>query len=264
MIRIFLVYWNQEEGNSRAEILRKAGHTVVFEEFGPSSLHSLRKDPPDLVVIDLSRLPMQGRDIGLAIRKFKATRYVPLVFAGGDAGKVSKVKKSLPDAVFTSWRGIRGAIGRALKNPPADPVVPKSLLDGYSGTPLIKKLGIKPGSALTLINAPRDFEGKLGNLPEGVRIRMRKHAGSDLVIWFVRSVDAVSEGLDGAIDGMAGGGGLWIAWPKKSSGIESDLSQAVVRKIGLAGGLVDYKVCSMDETWSALKFARRKGLGDAT
>jgi hypothetical protein len=98
-------------------------------------------------------------------------------------------------------------------------------------------------------------------LPEGVRLVERYQAALDLILWFVRSRDELERAMD-KWAARVGKGGLWIIWPKKSSGIQSDLTQAVVRRAGLDAGLVDYKIASMDETWSGLRFSvRKKGVG---
>jgi hypothetical protein len=128
---------------------------------------------------------------------------------------------------------------------------------GYSGTPLVRKLGIKPGSVLALISAPADFDAVLGDLPDGVTSRRRAAGSCDVVVaFFVRRADlerrlpALRRALD--VDG-----GLWIAWPKRASGVDTDLREGPVRELGLAAGLVDNKVCAIDETWSGLRFVYR-------
>lgn len=238
-------------------MLEAAGYMVDFEPVTPEVLRLIKTKPPDAVVIDLSRLPAQGRDVGLAVRHAKATRAVPLVFLGGEGHKVDKIKQQLPDAEYGSWRGYRGALKRSIDNPPADPTVPASLLAGYAGTPLPKKLGIKPGSTVALVNAPAGFADLLGALPMGTRVRHRLQGRAELIIWFVLSKTDLQRRV-GRMAGRVGDGGLWIAWPKKTSGVVTDLNQAEVRRLGLANGLVDYKVCAIDQTWSGLKFARRK------
>jgi len=257
MLRIRLIHWNAAEAEKRAAKLRSFGYDVDFEPFTPAALNLLRQEPPTAVVIDLTRLPSQGGDVGVALRKFKATRHVPLVFVEGDPEKVARIKHLLPDAAYTSWSRIRSSMHRAIAEPPAEPVVPRSTMEGYAGAPLAKKLGIKPGSIVVLIGAPSDFEGALGALPEGVTLRRQNRGRRDLTIWFTRS----RKDLHGRIEpiaAVAGENGLWIAWPKKTSALASDLSQAIVREVGLAAGWVDYKVCAIDETWSGLKFTRRR------
>jgi len=253
-----LIHWHAGEAGERAARLRAASWEVDASQFnGPAGLRSLRENKPLAVVIDLSRLPMQGRDVGLAVRQFKSTRFVPVVFVDGLPEKVARVRRSLPDAVFTSWETIRRDLKRAVAHPPRDVVAPGSLLAGYSGTPLAKKLGIKPDSVVALAGAPDGFEKTLGDLPGGVNIMTRATPSADLIVWFVRSRKELERGIR-RMAGLTGKGGTWIAWPKKTSPLASDLTQAAVRKVGLASGLVDYKVCAIDADWSGLKFARRK------
>lgn len=128
---------------------------------------------------------------------------------------------------------------------------------GYSGTPLVRKLGIKPESTLTLLDAPRGFRRELLGMPKGVRLSQALDGNPpDLIVWFVMSGRALDVRM--AAVSRAMGPGLWVAWPKKASGVVTDLTEDVVRAAGLASGLVDYKVCAVNETWSGLKFARRK------
>ncbi|KPK59725.1 MAG: hypothetical protein AMS21_09815 [Gemmatimonas sp. SG8_38_2] len=128
---------------------------------------------------------------------------------------------------------------------------------GYSGTPLPKKLGIKADSVVVLVNAPEGFEKTLGKLPDGVTLRRKARGHCDLVIWFTKSLKELGARV-GTLGALAGEDGIWIAWPKKTSGWATDVSQTDVRSTGLAAGLVDYKICAIDETWSGLKFTRRK------
>ncbi|MBM3773999.1 MAG: DUF3052 family protein [Acidobacteria bacterium] len=143
-----------------------------------------------------------------------------------------------------------------MANPPADPVRP-SLLAGYSGTPLPKKLGIKPDSVVWLASAPPDFAATLGELPQGAVLRHDSRGRSNLIVWFTRSRAELERSL-ARMAAKAGQGPIWIAWPKKTSGVASDLSEQCVRDAGLAHGLVDYKVCAIDPTWSGLLFTKRK------
>ncbi len=255
--RVRLIHWKPEEAVDNVEILRAAGYEVSHEALGPAPFKQMRENPPDAVVIDLSRIPSHGRDVGLAIRKYKDTRHVSLVFVEGDTDKVKGIQKLLPDAVYTTWNGILEEIGHAIAHPLKKPVVPASSMAGYEGASLHKKLGIKPNTIVYLIDAPKGFEKSIRDLPDGVSFARESPEHNDLAIWFVKS----KEGLDKHINKVkekVGKGGLWIAWPKKASGVASDLTQTVVRKKGLSFGLVDYKVCSIDKTWSGLKFALRR------
>ncbi len=255
---VYLIHWNAVEAAERAALLGRAGFKVEFDKPNAAAIRALKANPPDAFVIDLTRLPSQGRDVALVIRQGKATRKVPIVFAGGTAERVEMVMGFLPDAVFASWGKIAGAIRAAISNPPADPIVPKSALDGYANAPLVKKLGIRPNSHILLIESPPGFKNLIADLPHDVKFIEAHYNECDLIIWFVKSKDELQNKLKTISGTMAPRGGLWICWPKKTSGIDSDLDQQVVRRVGLDIGLVDYKVCAIDATWSGLKFARRE------
>ena len=231
-----------------ARTLESAGYRVEAGPVDQTTLRTLAADPPAAVVIDLSRQPSLGRDIGVALRHTKRTRHIPLVFVGGEPDKLARVKEVLPDATYANWSNVRSALRAAIRQTGKGLHIPASNLAGYSGTPLPRKLGIKEESTVLLVNAPADFERTLGALPDGSR---------DLTIWFVRSRREVERRVV-TMAAQVGDGGLWIAWPKQSSGVKTDVTQNDVRRLGLAHGLVDYKICAIDDTWSALKFATRK------
>jgi CheY-like chemotaxis protein len=258
MRHIRLIHWNTSEAKGKATILQAEGYGVVLQiPRGSADLRRLRKNPPDAVVIDLSRLPSHGRDIGLVLRQTKATRNIPLIFVEGDPRKVARIRGLLPDAVYTAWRNIGSSLRHVIAHPPSMPVIPKSVFEAYSNTPLVKKLGIKPDSVVALATAPHDFAEKLGDLPEGVTVRTRASARCDVTIWFSKSRKELKAKI-GKMAVTIGKGKLWIAWPKNGAGLASDLTQQYVREAGLAVGLVDYKICAIDETWSGLLFTRRK------
>jgi DUF3052 family protein len=141
---------------------------------------------------------------------------------------------------------------------PATSVSVNPVAAGYSGTPLPKKLGIKPGSVVRLIGAPRSFRKTLGELPEGAVLRENDGEAAVLTLWFLPSQRELDRGIH-EIAARLERGSLWMIWPKKSSGMDTDLTQREVREAGLAAGLVDYKVCAVDATWSGLLFTRRRG-----
>lgn len=128
---------------------------------------------------------------------------------------------------------------------------------GYSGTPLPRKLGIRPGARVALVGAPPDARAVLGELPDGVRLLTRLARDLDVVVLFVDRLADLRRRLPAARAAIRIDGGLWIAWPKRSSGVATDLTDAVVREVGLATGLVDNKVCAIDATWSGLRFVVR-------
>lgn len=128
---------------------------------------------------------------------------------------------------------------------------------GYSGTPLVKKLGIKPGSSLGLIGAPGDFDQTLGELPDGVAVRRTLRGPLDVIVAFYVERTGLERRLPGLRDALQPAGGLWVAWPKRASGVATDVTETVVRELGLAAGLVDNKVCAIDAVWSGLRLVYR-------
>ncbi|MEO6724666.1 MAG: hypothetical protein ABIP14_05140 [Blastocatellia bacterium] len=256
-----LIHWKAEEAAERIKTLRAAGYEVEYEMLDGEGYRALRNNPPAAFVIDLSRLPSQGRDVAVGLSGYNATRHTPLVFVEGEPEKIERIKQSLPEATYTTWNKIRSTLKAAIAKPVSNPIKPESNLAGYSGTPLPKKLGIKPNSTVALINAPKDFETTLGELPEGVRFITQASGSPELIVWFIRMRIELLERIT-EMRNLTGNGGLWIAWPKKSarkeSGVASDVTENIVRDTGLAVGLVDYKVCAIDATWSGLKFAVRK------
>lgn len=128
---------------------------------------------------------------------------------------------------------------------------------GYSGTPLPKKLGLKEGSRIALINAPNDFARELGELPPDAQIVTRVTKPIDIALLFVLTERALLRDFDKLAKKLASNGMIWVAWPKKASGVATDLSEQRVRTIGLDRGLVDVKICAIDEVWSGLKFVIR-------
>ncbi len=257
MLRVRLIHWKESEVEEKAEILKRAGYKVESSLLDQDSLNKIRQDPPAAFVIDLSRLPSQGRDFALGIRIHKATRNIPLVFFGGELNKVEGIKELLPDAVYTPWDQIDDPLRKTIDSPPTNPVVPTSIMAGYSGTPLPKKLGIKENTVVALVNAPKGIQETLGELPEGAVLKSGLQSIGDLTLWFVRSREELEKGMRKMFV-FGDSAGLWIIWPKKSSDVESDLSQNIVRKLGLASGLVDFKISAIDQTWSGLRFTKRK------
>ncbi|MGH9794053.1 MAG: hypothetical protein ACRD5G_04705 [Candidatus Acidiferrales bacterium] len=293
MSRVRLVHWNEAEAKERAKLLRAAGFEAAFQlPAGPTFLRELRERPYAAVVIDLSRLPSHGREIAMGIRCTKATRRIPLVFLGGDAEKVERIRALLPDATYTEWSRVRTALRHAIAHPPAAPVTPSSVLAAYAGTPLVKKLGIKPKSVVALVGAPAGFRKTLGALPSGAKLRASTSGGCDLALWFTRTRREIERGVR-PLATRTGAAPLWILWPKKagprpvsaaaglprppaawrSTGVStsragsargkaaarhSDLTQQIVREVAMARGLVDYKICAVDDTWSGLLFRRKR------
>jgi hypothetical protein len=201
----------------------------------------------DLVLIDLDRLPSHGREVAVWLRGRKATKLIPIVFAGGVPEKVERIRQEIPDAVYTAWNGVAAAVRKALKNAPARVVQPVPHMQRYAGSPLEKKLGLRAGMTVALVGAPDGFDEQFSDVT--FETRVTRDVG--LAICFVRSrteLDAVVE-LPCTT--------MWIVAPKKAGRYKVDFNLNDVRTAGLAAGLVDYKICAVDDDWSGLKFKRK-------
>ncbi|MEA2181810.1 MAG: hypothetical protein QOF69_995 [Solirubrobacteraceae bacterium] len=131
---------------------------------------------------------------------------------------------------------------------------------GYSGTQLVRKLGFKPGLRAVYVGAPENFATLLGDLPDGVRVLARPAPNLDLAVLFVRERRQLERRLPGLQAKLAPAGMIWVAWPKRASKVATDMTEDVVRDVALPRGLVDIKVCAIDETWSGLKLVIRREL----
>ena len=128
---------------------------------------------------------------------------------------------------------------------------------GYSGTPLPRKLGIKPGQRVLALNAPDGFEATLGELPDGVAVRATARGKADVIVSFHDRRSELARRMPKLRELMEPAAGLWIAWPKRASKLPTDLTEDVVRELALANTLVDNKVCAIDDAWSGLRLVIR-------
>ena len=128
---------------------------------------------------------------------------------------------------------------------------------GYSGTPLPRKLGIKEEQRVWFPGSPPEFPAALGELPPGVEVKRRPAKGLDVIVFFTTERSQLEKRLPGLGEAIDPAGGLWVAWPKKSSGVATDMTEDAVREVALPLGLVDNKVCAIDETWSGLRLVWR-------
>lgn len=128
---------------------------------------------------------------------------------------------------------------------------------GYSQKSLKDKLGIKEGYSVTILNAPNSYEKTLGKLPENVKVSSRLGRNSDFVHFFTTKNSDLEKKFPSLVKSIKQNGVIWISWPKGSSKVPTDLNENIVREIGLRNGVVDVKVCAIDETWSGLKFVIR-------
>ena len=254
MSRIVLVHWNEAEGRELTRRLASLGHPAELVD-KPGQLRKAVSETPDAFLIDLSRRPSDGRQVAMWVRTSKSYRQVPIVFVDGDPEKVAALKRLLPDATYTSWGRLKTALPKALARPVGTPIVPPSSL--YTGRRNVEKLGVKPDTKVALVGAPKGFAESLQPTPPGVKFTAKPTRESDLFLVFVRSgreLVTMLQRLARDVDRQT----VWFFWPKQASAVKTDLNGNRVRETGLATGWVDFKICSIDDTWSALAFKRRK------
>src|SRR5579862_7822063 len=225
----------------RGKTLTLRGYTVDASPLQSSRLVGrLREMPPAAVVIDLDKAPSHGRAVAIVLRSSKGTREIPIVFAGGAPEKIERVRADLPGSIFCEWKNISSALKQAIRNGPQPPVAGWS--ERFGSNSLARKLGIR--DEVAVINAPEHFEDLLGELEESVRLRPAISRAANLAIWFVRSRAELEDGIDFMTARIPAGRSMWIAYPKRSSAQATDLTQMEARRIALAIGWVDYKICS--------------------
>jgi hypothetical protein len=259
MPRVRIVHWKAPQAGPLIEACPACGFEVEYDDIKFAELAKIiRAKPPDALAIDLTCLPSHGREAATYLRRTKYARRIPLIFVDGAPEKVEAVRRQLPDAKFTTRKRLGASIRMACaKGVPADPVVPPGAMGRYGSRTMAQKLGIREGSTLAVIDAPRDYAAALGALPEGVEIAEDPASAQELkqvTLWFVRDPREYEAGLRG-MRAIAGRTKLWVVWRK---GVKGGLTDRKVREAAIEAGLVDYKICAVNEQWSAMAFAGRK------
>ncbi len=253
MLRVRLLHWNAVEASATESLLLGAGFQVEYDKtFNSALMRKWREDPPAAFVIDLSRLPSQGREIAIALRQSPKTRQVPIIFCGGVPEKIKPIRDVLPDATYCTCNELIEALKDA--RPVQTPVRPVDMMNRYGSRTVGQKLGIAETSTVTLVNPPRNVSTLLGALPGGIEFVEK---GGAVTLCFVHSVDELQADMS-RVRGLAAKTKLWILWRKKSGPGHDGVTEGLIRETGIDLGLVDYKICSIDKTWSAMLFARRK------
>lgn len=253
MARIRLFHWKAEEAEPLLKVLEAAGHSVDYQE-QLASARLLRNDPPDAYLIDLSRMPAHGREVAVYLRGTKASRHVPIVFVGGTPEKIEYVRRALPDAAYTTQARVRRALKEAIANPPGNPIRPAQMMERWGHRTIAQKLGIGKNSRVAVIEPPADYAQALGALPEGAQFEEESAEDCAIALWFVHGVPVFHAALP-KMRKLAARARLWIFWRKnKRDGLDGNLIRAGAN----AFGLVDYKICSLNESWSGMLFAVKK------
>jgi hypothetical protein len=252
MPRVRIVHWKAPEASPLIEACRACGVDVEYDDVAFSDLAKMiRQKPPDVLVIDLTFLPSHGRESAIYLRRTKYARHIPLIFVDGAPDKVEIVRRQLPDATFTARKQLCQRIKSALKRRATDPILPAGPMERYGSRTVAQKLGIRENSAVALIDPPRDYAAALGILPANVELIEDPETLHPTTLWFVCEPHAYQAGLS-RIAAMAGRTKLWVVWRK------GQLTDKLVREAAIEAGLVDYKICAVNERWSGMAFARRK------
>ncbi len=255
-IRLFhvrLFHWRSEEAKPLLTVLKAAGYSVDYKE-PVSSYREVRLSPPDAIVIDLSRLPSHGREVAVFLRGSKATRHIPIVFVGRRTGKIEYVRRVLPDAVYTPVSRLRSALRSAIANPPVDPLKPAQMMERWGARTTAQKLGVAKGARVFVIDPPAGYARAIGELPEGASFEEESADACALALWFIHGIAEFQAGLS-RMRTLAAHARLWILWRKSK---QDGLNGNIIRAGAIDVGLVDYKICSINETWSAMVFAVKK------
>jgi hypothetical protein len=247
MTRVLVMHRDVAEASERAARLRALGFDATpYLSLGARGFRGIRQDPPQAILIDLTRLPSYGKALGVLLRQQKSLGCIPLVFVEGDPDKTAQLQAVLPDAVYSPWAKAGAAIRKAIRNAPRQAMPPRD-----AGTPLLTKLYIRQQSRVAMLHPPEGFQ-----LPG---VRAQKQVGeADVVMIFCRSSAALGRELPALPGMMRKGRRVWVLWPKKTSGLDSDLTMVRIRQMAEGFGLVDYKVCAVDETWSGMTLGRRR------
>ncbi len=253
MARVRVFHWRAEEAKPLLTVLEAAGYSVDYKE-PVASYREVRHSPTDAIVIDLWRLPSHGREVAVFLRGSKATRHVPIVFVGGEPEKIEGVRRVLPDAVFTSMSRLRSALRSAIANPPADPLKPAQMMERWGTRTTAQKLGIAQNSRVFAIDPPSDYARAIGELPDGAAFEEESPVECAVSLWFVHGIAEFHASLP-RMRALAARSRLWILWRKSK---QDGLNGNVIRAGAIDVGLVDYKICSINDTWSAMLFALKK------
>jgi len=257
MSRVRVIHWKAAEAAPLLEVCRSAGFDVEYlERDGGAICRAIRANPPDVVVIDLTRLPSHGKEVAVWLRGPKSTRDIPIVFVDGVPEKVNAIRELLPDATFCEQGKVPAAI--KLQARTRNLVVPFGMMERAREKSAAQKLGITAGSSVASVEPPRDFPELLGELPDSVEFC---EDDAPTTLWFVHDRESLLENLR-RMRLLAPRTRLWLLWRKGAKGAKAfsgaGLTQNSLREMTREVGLVDYKICSVDDRWSAMLFARKK------
>jgi CheY-like chemotaxis protein len=257
MTRIRVIHFKAAEAGSLIEGLRTAGHEVEYDQKVDTALFRvIRSAPPNAFVIDLTRMPSHGRAVAVLMRQSPKTRHIPTVFVDGEAEKIALIRRQLPDAIYTTRAKLRSAVKAALSSRVENPVAPGPIFSYHTRT-AAEKIGIPKGATVGVIDPPRDYLRVIGALPDGVEFVEGAQAGCQLLLWFLHNPDTYLEMLP-RMRAWVAKARLWVLWKKGGTTRAGAVTQPLIREAAMEMGLVDYKICSVDKTWSGIALTLKK------
>ena len=260
MSLVRLICWKEDLARERAALLKAARLEVDASPLNTSRLIGrIMENPPSAIVIDLDRMPSHGLAVGVVLRRSVIRAPHSAGIRRRRGGKSRPHPPGIARCRLHSLERHRPSVRRAVKSAPADPVKPRPLMERYESSGLVRKLGLKPGMVCALIQAPEGFEESIDDLPEDSRISAedRRRTPASPSGSYAPARKWNSPPTAPALR-LPQGASLWIVYPKRSGRYSADFTLTDVRAAALSVGLVDYKICAVDDDWTGLKFARRK------
>jgi hypothetical protein len=249
MARVLLFHWKEEEALPLVERLRNWGHEAAWRGMRDNrevKITSARQFGAEVVVFDLSRMPVYSKYQAELVRKAKSTAHIPFVFVGGDEDKVAELRAIYPGEIFSTWGKLEGVL-RKIKAGGGVRAMPGQTKPERQ---LWQKMGLREGMRVWLGEAPREFERALGQYPETVEF-VEEEAGVRLFVHFVEDMMRAMDGLER----MAAQAEIAPVWVFYRKGV---LKMNDLRNMLLGVGLVDYKICAMNERWAGILVTRKR------
>jgi len=247
-----MVSWNEKAAGERKQLLEAQGFRVdPVMSHGTGMVGKLTAAAPLALVIDLDSKPAYGREVAIYLRNTMSIRHLPLVFVGGVADKIARVRAELPDAVYCGWDAVQAGINRAITAPPVRPVRPRARGEAVpSGSVLARKLDLRPDTQLVI-------QGDVIGLGKRLGLEYEERIGREtgMAILIVRTEHDLDAAFDYIAEQLPVKAGLWIVYPKRSGRLKTDFSQKDLLALGAARSLIGYKTCAVDADWSGQKFA---------
>jgi|SRR5581483_1505591 len=254
MRRVRLFHWNATEAQPIVNSLRAAKFTVDYpnEKALEPPFRQLRETRPDVIAIDLTRLPSRGRNQAVAIRLDESLRTIPIVFIDGDPKKVAAIRSELPDALYTSRAELRRTLQKAQSmTNPASPV--------YNKRTIAQKLGIRDNMRIGIFDGFKGYENIIGILPAGASFEEEPQKRPPVTIFFVREPGEFLTRI-ATMRSLAGQSRVWAAYPKKATRQKAgaEISLGYIRETAANFGLTHYKTCALGNEWTGIALALSK------